>query len=144
MQNNPDTKMVAADINSVAEATRLVDTFCNQHQISLRDKIGLRLIIEELVTNTLRYGSTPNTAPIKVVLDYCRDHVVVRYTDFGIPFNPLSDAPHYDIEAPIEKRLIGGLGWRLIRYYSQSIKYSRENSKNQLVLVKNLDYNKMA
>ena len=134
--------MVAADINSVVEATRLVDMFCNQHRISLRDKIGLRLIVEELVTNTLRYGSTSSILPIKVDLDYRDDHVVVHYTDFGIPFNPLKDTPHYDIEAPLEKRLIGGLGWRLIRYYSQSIEYSREDSKNQLVLVKVLDYNK--
>ena len=135
--------MVATDINSVAEATRFVDKFCDQYRLSLRDKIGLRLILEELVTNTLRYGSIPSTTPIKISLEYCNDHVVIRYTDFGVPFNPTQDAPSYDADAPLETRLVGGLGWRLIRYYSQSIEYSREDSENRLVLVKVLDHNRM-
>ena len=123
---------------SVAEAMALVESFCGQHKLTPRDRIALLLIVDELIANTLMHGRSAPAARIKLRLEKQADHVLIVYSDQGIPFDPLHDLPVDHTERTLVERLIGGIGWRLIRSYCQSIEYSRSNGENRVALVRRL------
>ena len=121
---------------SVAEAMALVESFCGQHKLASRDRIALLLIVDELVANTLLHGRSAPTAQIDLRLEKQAGHVIIVYSDHGIPFDPLRDLSASHAERSVEERLIGGIGWRLIRSYCQSVEYSRADDNNQLTLTR--------
>lgn len=125
---------------AVNQATALVDRFCAQNGIGVRDRIVLRLIVEELVTNTLRHGRAPASAPITLRLIH-RDHgVELHYADRGIAFDPSAYAADRGGHAdPIVECLAGGLGWRLIGYYCRLLAYRREGDENRIILTRRLE-----
>lgn len=125
---------------AVSKATALVDRFCAQNGIGVRDRIVLRLIVEELVTNTLRHGRPPAGAPITLRLIYRDCGVEIHYADRGIAFDPSAYAIDQNNRGDaISECLVGGLGWRLIRHYCRLLAYRREGDENRLVLTRRLE-----
>ena len=123
---------------SVAEAMTLVESFCKQHKLVSRDRIALLLIVDELIANTLMHGRSAPTARIDLSLEKQANQVMVIYSDHGVPFDPLHDLPPDQANRSLEERLIGGIGWRLIRSYCRSIEYSRIDDSNHLKLTRAL------
>ena len=128
--------------NSVAEAMVLVEAFCRQHQLASRDRIALLLIVDELIANTLLHGRSAPAAHIDLCLKKHADHVIVVYSDHGVPFDPLHDLPRDSAERTLVERFIGGIGWRLIRSYCQTIEYTRQEDTNRLTLTRVLQASK--
>ncbi|MDQ2696598.1 MAG: ATP-binding protein [Pseudomonadota bacterium] len=127
---------LASRQDAVAQAQALVSAFCADNHITGRDRMILCLVMEELVTNTLRHGAAPADAPIEVALARRQDRVEVAYADHGVAFDPLREAPAGE---PITACLEGGLGWRLIRHYCPAIDYRHEAGQNRLRLVRDLE-----
>ena len=121
---------------AVTEAIALVDAFCASNRIGHGDGIALRLIVEELVVNTLKHGRAPAISPITLAMARANQKVELHYSDCGLPFNPLQDLPSPDREEHARNHAVGGLGWHLIRHYCASIDYQRVNGQNRLVLVR--------
>lgn len=128
--------ILASRQDAVQQALALVNAFCADNHITGRDRMILCLIMEELVTNTLRHGAAPADAPIEVELARRQDRVEVGYADHGVPFDPLREVPASE---PITAYPEGGLGWRLIRHYCPAIDYRREAGQNRLRLVRPLE-----
>ena len=94
-----------------------------------------RLVLEELVTNTIKYGySDDDVHYIRVVLRIGPPATMVIEDD-GQPFNPLLDAPAPDLEAATEERPIGGLGLHMVKTMAKSLAYRREGGINRLDIV---------
>ena len=74
----------------------------------------LDLVVEELLTNTLRHGKPYQDAPIEVRLAYHEPATFLTYHDGGTAFDPRHDLPLDVRELSLEERPIGGLGWPLI------------------------------
>ena len=83
----------------------------------------MRLTIEEIATNIIKYGYSGDPAgPIQVEC-WCEHgelHVVIR--DRGTPFDPHS-APAPDLVADLAQRKIGGLGLFLVRELADELIY---------------------
>lgn len=94
-----------------------------------------KLILEELVLNTLTHGDTSGLTEIDLVLESEDQALTILLTDDGSPFNPLTDAPEPDIALPLAERPIGGLGVYLVRAVGEELEYRRENNRNRLKLV---------
>ena len=67
------------------------------------------------------------------------DALTIDIIDDGLPFNPLTEGPSVDVNAPIEERRIGGLGIHLVRSMMDDLSYRRENGKNHLTLTKRFE-----
>lgn len=88
----------------------------------------------EAVTNVITHslGSDP-ARTYRVFIGWSGDQFMVRIEDDGPPFDPDSLA-QADLRAPLADRLIGGLGWVLIRRATDSVRMDRVSNTNILTL----------
>lgn len=90
----------------------------------------VRLCVEEVEENILAYsGSTWIDVWTKVE----DNSLIIGFRDGGVPFDPTAKADP-DINAPIEKRTIGGLGIFLCKQMMNSLDYHYENGCNVFVM----------
>ncbi len=126
--------------NDLAEITRLageVERFCESRGLGDEVAYGVNLSFDELVTNTVLYGYEDHAEHLIVVeLEVVEDTLWVRMADDGVPFNPLSDARQPDLDAPLERRSIGGIGIHLVRSVMDSVRYYRDGALNRLIMSK--------
>lgn len=90
---------------------------------------NLALLAEELAANTVRHAA--GATGFRLSARRTADKVVVVFSDDGPAFDPLA-AELPDRSGPLEDRLPGGLGLRLIRRLTSRAEYSRENGRNRL------------
>jgi anti-sigma regulatory factor (Ser/Thr protein kinase) len=94
----------------------------------------VRLVMEELLVNTVRYGYPEGRAgTIDIHLDAQPDAVHLELRDDGLPFDPLS-ADHPDLPGDVAARDVGGLGLHLARSVASSVEYARDAHGNRVVI----------
>jgi len=88
------------------------------------------------LVNVINYAYPDKYGNIEITYEVKEDkRFVVEIVDWGIPFDPLS-LPKPDVEAPMEKRKVGGLGVYLIRTIMDEVNYRRDQNRNILTLAK--------
>ena len=94
----------------------------------------MMMALDEALTNVALYAY-PEDQPGTVGIHICRNDnaITAEVVDHGKPFDPTAH-PAPDVTLPIEQRPIGGLGIHLIRNLVTSMRYSREQGANRLVL----------
>ena len=95
----------------------------------------VNLVLEEMGLNIMDHGLDDGLHDIEITLTSDEDVLTIDIMDDGRPFDPLSDAPAPDLDAPIEDRRVGGLGVYLVRNMMDEMTYRREDDKNHLTLV---------
>ena len=92
----------------------------------------VRLVVEELVSNIVRYAFEDQAAH-RIDVDVRTElrRVVVTIEDDGRAFNP-NEAPAPSLNEPLEQRRIGGLGIFLVKKLTSDLNYSRDNNRNRV------------
>ena len=105
--------------------------FCRRHALDGEVEFDLNLVLEELFTNSVRHGGCNGLeGAAEVRFTMLADAVGLEYADRGTPFDPLA-APEPDLTAPLEERLMGGLGVHLIRQTMRDFEYQRRDGWNR-------------
>ena len=128
--------LVLADDN--AEYPRLrefVDRACQQANCSPGQRARVQLVIEELFSNTVKYGRR-DAAQVSVTVSVefgGEEPMTIRYED---------DAPQHDafdqsgvedeLNLSVTKRRVGGLGILLIRELGKDVQYAWSGGKNRV------------
>ena len=141
MNKFPDTDGAALcltlvnDLRQVSLLTGFVDRVREEYNLAPALASRINLALEEAVCNVIMYASPEGTAGT-LDLDAVRDGNRLRFTlvDRGKAFDPTA-APEANLEAPLEERLVGGLGIHLVRSIMDSISYSRLDGKNVLTMI---------
>ena len=94
----------------------------------------VNLVLDELATNIVKYGGLVSEIGISLCSE--DELVTVEITDDGRSFDPLTEAPEPDIEAPLSERRIGGLGVYFVRSMMDDLQYRREQGKNHFAFTK--------
>lgn len=104
---------------------------CEEHGVESEHIFLVKLCMEELVTNALRYGSN-GTTPIcfEISIRFSDPDLGLDISDDANPFNPLTEAPEPDLESSIENRKPGGLGIHLLKTMTRSIQYEYKDHRN--------------
>lgn len=98
----------------------------------------VRLALEEVIVNIMSYGSLGQAAPyLKVDLTQRESQLQIEVADNGIAFDPLQIAPP-KLDAALEEREIGGLGFFLVFQLMDSVSYQRRGDWNLLSMSKSL------
>ena len=96
----------------------------------------INLALEELGLNIIDYAHDDGGEhEFDISLASEDDAVTIEIVDDGKAFDPLTDAPHVDVNASLEDRRVGGLGIHLVRTTMDELSYRREQGKNHLTLV---------
>ncbi|MEB2288129.1 MAG: SpoIIE family protein phosphatase [Anaerolineae bacterium] len=125
------------------ENLRLVSHFVQGigQRLSLSDRalFDLELAIEEAATNIIRHAYPgERKGYLLVSASEAGDFVQVTLTDWGVPLDPSKVKP-FDIHAPVEARIKGGMGLHFIHALMDSVERTTSaepGQPNTLTLVK--------
>jgi serine/threonine-protein kinase RsbW len=124
------------DLAELAMLTECLEQFGERHGLAPSIVSTMNLALEEAVTNVIDYGFDDGDTPvIRIELAHEGGCFTASVEDNGRPFDPLQ-ATLPDTQASLEQREIGGLGITLIRKLMDEVRYSRQGSRNVLVLRK--------
>lgn len=126
-------------IEEIPPAADEVNVFLEGHGAGPDVLYVSRLAIEELVSNTIKYGyDDPGSHDIHIDARIENNAMVLAISDDGHPFDPL-EAPEPDTSLPAEERPIGGLGIFLVRNMTDSFQYERRDGRNIVTISKRLN-----
>lgn len=131
--------ILGTDLSALRELEAGLKVFKEKAQISKRDHYQLRLVLDELVTNTVSYGFASGIGSgIRISISLRSEGLCeIVYTD---------DAPRFDILAqpiPPEKRSseeagFGGFGISLVMQMMNEVTYRYKDGKNIIRMNKKL------
>ncbi|MFT5173043.1 MAG: anti-sigma regulatory factor (Ser/Thr protein kinase) [Gammaproteobacteria bacterium] len=121
---------LASELPEINRVSRSVAQFCAANALSSAVERSLQLVLEELITNTVRHGMVLSAAPIDVRVALDEGGLRLVYVDRGKPFDPRHDLAPDTRELPIEQRSVGGLGWVLILHYCELDEYRYIDGEN--------------
>ncbi len=130
---------VDAVIENIPQITDFVDRRLEQMDVPVKTKFQIDVAIDEIVSNIAFYAYNGHVGYVRVEVEEASEtgQVRIKFTDGGMPYNPLErEAP--DITASAEERGIGGLGIHIVRKTMDDVRYEYENGKNILTIVKNI------
>ena len=126
-------------LSAVRSLSRMVEEFGDANRLPHSKVYLINLALDELITNSVTYGFGGIANPkIEVTVRLDGDALVLTTVDNGHRFDPTSvDSP--DVDAPVERRPIGGLGLHLIKTFADRVNYKFENGRNRLTLEHDLN-----
>lgn len=132
------TIILQSRLTDLERLAAFVDQFGEQNGVGARDLFAVKLALDEVVTNVIRYAHDDAGDHDIVVRLICEGgEVVAEVEDEGRPFDPLqAGAP--DLAAPLEQRPVGGLGIHLARQMTDRLEYRRQGDHNVLTLRRTL------
>jgi anti-sigma regulatory factor (Ser/Thr protein kinase) len=114
------------------EIIDFVDQFCTAHELSVSQEKELHIVVEELVTNSIKYGQLLPSSHLTIDLLLKNNFIDIRYVDPGCQFDPIeylekTGTTHSDTDFQV-----GGVGLRLILHYSKFFNYKRVEECNHI------------
>jgi sigma-B regulation protein RsbU (phosphoserine phosphatase) len=129
---------LVADIQEIAGVQQVIEKFAAETDTAAGIAQKMGIILDELLNNTITYGFEDSSGhEIHVAIELNDDHVTLRVSDDGIPFNPFTHIDP-DTSLPAEQREIGGLGVMLVKELTDSQTYHRLSDSNVVTLTINL------
>lgn len=121
---------MANDSADLARVLDEVDERLAPLPVSAKRKYAVRLALDELLSNVLRYAyDDAATHRIGIQLETAAPfHLTIA--DDGKPFDPTADAPPPVLDGPVENRPIGGLGLHILKQMGLQLAYRREANRN--------------
>lgn len=131
-----DENNLAFFVNNSLESLSLVkqqvQSFATTHHISRSSLRKLQVVLDELLSNIVRYGCIhlPEQTQIEIRLLRQGHRLLIQLRDPGQPFDPF-EAREPDLTLAAEDRPIGGLGIHMVRKIVTSYRYRRLGDWNQ-------------
>jgi anti-sigma regulatory factor (Ser/Thr protein kinase) len=104
---------------------------------SMKVIMVIRLACEEIVMNVTSYAYPKDADGFLDVEIKKTDRIIIRFTDGGVPFNPL-ELKMPDTTLSWKLRHIGGLGIFLVTKKMDDVRYEYLDNKNVLTIEKRI------
>jgi serine/threonine-protein kinase RsbW len=114
----------------------LVDVLAQRYGLHPQSVVDLRLLAEEACTNVVLHAyDEDDPGDMTLQIGYVDGVAEIVIEDDGKAFDP-DGTVEPSLDAPLEDRAIGGLGWHLIRRLSDDLHFERVGGQNRLTLRK--------
>ncbi|MBQ0037643.1 MAG: ATP-binding protein [Clostridiales bacterium] len=131
-----ERKFEAVD-GELYNAIGFVEEELEKHDCPMKVTMQITVAVEEIFVNIAHYAYWPNKGDMTLSVDATDCEVVIRFTDRGTPFDPLS-RPDPDVSLSAEARRIGGLGIYMVKQTMDHVEYRYEDGQNILTLRKRI------
>ena len=135
-----ETLVIKNDVKEVSKFSEFMKSVVEK--LDMEKSLGrqLRLAVEEAVVNVIDYAypvGQQGEIEVRVMSDGKTLKTII--TDSGVAFDPTAKEKA-DTTLSVEDRQIGGLGILLVREIMDTINYERQQGKNVLTLIKQLNH----
>jgi anti-sigma regulatory factor (Ser/Thr protein kinase) len=122
---------------SLEAVFEFADGFLSAHDSSERVSYAIKLAVEELFTNMVKYN-TGSDAGILIRMEVADERMRLRLIDDDVaPFDPAS-ARDAGIDLPLAERTPGGLGLHLVRSTVDRIEYQYRDGRMTVTVEKEM------
>jgi anti-sigma regulatory factor (Ser/Thr protein kinase) len=123
---------LASRVGEIRRINAALSEFLSEEGVPDRTIYQVRLVVEELVSNIVRYGFDDESVH-RIDLDVRHEprRVVVAIEDDGRPFNP-GDAPLPRLPDISAAGRAGGLGIYMVKKLTTNLLYARVNDRNRV------------
>ena len=129
-----------AKIHEIPQIRKNLTELGGEWAIPKSEMRQILLIVEELFSNIVRFAYEDKLEhQIKIGITNEQTNIVIRFSDDGIPFNPIDYEPGGRPDPVTSED--GGMGLTLVKTFSDSMVYNRINGTNQLEVIKMLKSN---
>ncbi len=131
--------LVPADNSQLEAVQSFVEAELEQQECAMKTMMQINIAVEEVFVNIASYAYQPEVGEAEIQVEVCEDplRVVIQFLDSGKPFDPLAMEDADTSPEALQER-IGGLGILIVKKTMDAVRYSYENGKNILTIVKNL------
>jgi len=133
---------LAADNQEYPRLREFVDRACQQAGCSPGQRTRVQLVVEELFSNTVKYGRREAVpASVTVTVDFGGAHpMTFQYEDDAPKHDAFGQAETEDeFKRSVTSRRVGGLGIVLVRELGKNVSYSYSDGKNHVRFSVELD-----
>ena len=132
------TRNIKNDFKELPKVIEKIKTFSNKHELSGEIIKKVMIVFDEILNNIISYAyDDDNEHEIGIKLNNNGIRLIITISDTGKPFNPFVKN-HPDVNTPLEKREIGGLGIMMVKKLVSEHKYNRFVNNNITTLILNL------
>lgn len=117
---------------AILEALEFARDFLPSSSLDERSRIKVAIIVEELVSNSLRHGAGERDISLWLALEDRDGAVELELEDDGEPFDPTSGpdtAMRFSGPDPVTG---GGIGLAIVQAWGEDIAYTRSGGRNLL------------
>ena len=129
-----------AKIDNNERFTDFVNAELEAMDCPMKARVQIDTAMDEILANVASYAYGDGTGPVslRITLEDEPRTVILRFTDSGVPFNPLEKEVPDSISLSADDRPIGGLGIYLVRKLMDDVAYEYRDGKNILLLKKRI------
>ena len=134
-----DQITVPAKIEQLDRVQEFVTEHLECHDCSMKVMMQIEIAVEEIFVNIANYAYQPESGEVKIGCEVRQEPltVVIQFTDWGRPFDPLEkEDADTSRDALIERE--GGLGILMVKKSMDAVGYVYENDSNVLTIAKKL------
>ena len=130
---------VPATLDFLSKIANYVMAAANHAGLEGKTAYKLRLAVDEIATNIITHGyqESDQEGFINIEAHINTTTITITLSDTGVEFNPIQDTPESELNLPMEKRQIGGLGVYLAKENVDQLLYERKGNQNRNILVVN-------
>lgn len=128
---------VPGTLDSLALVRAWVDRAAEAAGLARRASYRLRQAVDEIATNVVTHGydEAGLRGELRLEAHIDDDALTIALEDTGVPFDAGGAARPSDLEAPLERRRVGGLGIYLTVTGVDEFRYQRVRDRNRNVFV---------
>ena len=128
---------IPAEAAAMSRVLDFVAAFAAEHQLPHEEVARVSIVLEELLTNTVKYGypASDGRGCVEISLELVEAQLTIQFIDDACEFDPFAAAlPEVSDDA--DSRPVGGLGLLVVCALSDERRYRRDAGRNIIHLIR--------
>ncbi len=133
-----DKIIVEAKVDNLNAVLDFVNKKLEENDCPMKTQIQIDVAVEEIFVNIASYAYDPGEGDAAIEAWILEDplRIAVRFTDSGVPYDPLAKEDP-DVTLSAEERQIGGLGIYMVKKSMDEVAYEHKDGNNVFTIIKN-------
>ncbi|MDH5490113.1 MAG: ATP-binding protein, partial [Rhodospirillaceae bacterium] len=137
MEKSNSSLKVESDLKNLPSIRDFVKKSAESAGLKKDGVLEICLAVDEACANIINHGYKNENGEIIVSAIHDENKLTIFLSDNAQPFNPLEEAISADLGAPLNERILGGMGVLLVKQSTDEVEYQRPiGGGNKLIMTK--------